>query len=153
MAESGGPLIYEATGRVRRGGEAMFEAHGLSTAFDGTSGRREELPGPADLLCAALCACILKNVERFSEILPFRYESAQIDVTAEREAPPPRIVRVHYRLRVVTDEPPARVALLHRNIRKFGTITNTVAAACELTGAIEAIAPVGSASRPNKRAE
>lgn len=123
------------------GGDAMLEAHGLSTPFDGTAGRLDDLPGPADILCAALCACILKNVERFAHILPFRYESAQVDVTAEREQPPPHIARVHYHLRVVTDEPPARVELLHRNIRKFGTITNTLAAACELTGTIEAISP------------
>ncbi|MBK9072762.1 MAG: hypothetical protein IPL79_17435 [Myxococcales bacterium] len=46
-----------------------------------------------------------------------------------------------YHLRVVTDELAARVELLHRNIRKFGTISNTLAAACELTGTIEAILP------------
>jgi hypothetical protein len=51
---------------------------------------------------------------------------------------------MHYRLRVVTDEPPARVELLHKNIRKFGTITNTLAAACELTGEIEAVSSGGA---------
>jgi hypothetical protein len=51
---------------------------------------------------------------------------------------------VSYHLRVVTDEPPARVELLHKNVRKFGTITNTLAAACELTGTIEAVAPGGA---------
>jgi uncharacterized OsmC-like protein len=131
---------YEAKGTVRAGGEGRLDAHGLGAAFDGTAGRLDALPGPADVLCAALCACILKNVERFSHMLPFRYETASVTVTAEREEPPPRIVRVRYRLQIVTDEPPARVELLHKNIRKFGTITNTLAAACELTGEVEAIA-------------
>ena len=99
------------------------------------------MPGPADMLCAALSACILKNVERFSHLLSFRYESASIDVSAERDEPPPRIVSMRYLLRVVTDEPPSRVELLHRNICKYGTITNTLAAACELSGTIEAVAP------------
>jgi uncharacterized OsmC-like protein len=130
---------YHATGSVKAGGEGQLTAHGLVTAFDGTSGRLDELPGPADVLCAALSACILKNVERFSHLLNFHYESASIEVTAEREEPPPRIVRIRYRLRVVTQEPPARIELLHKNIRKFGTITNTLAAACELTGDIEAV--------------
>jgi hypothetical protein len=40
-----------------------------------------------------------------------------------------------------TAEPPARIELLHKNIRKFGTITSTLAAACELTETIEAIQP------------
>jgi len=134
-------MTYRATGSVRAGGEGHLEAHGLGTPFDGTAGRLDTLAGPADILCAALCACILKNVERFSHLLPFRYESASIEVSAERDEPPPRIVSLHYLLRVVTDEPPPRVELLHRNIRKYGTITNTLAAACELSGAIEAVAP------------
>jgi uncharacterized OsmC-like protein len=132
---------YHATGSVKAGGEGWLTAHGLATAFDGTAGRLDDLPGPADVLCAALSACLLKNVERFSHLLPFRYESASVEVIAEREEPPPRIVRMRYRLRVVTEEPPDHVDLLHRNIRKFGTISNTLAAACELTGEIEAIAP------------
>ena len=132
---------YRATGSVRAGGEGHLEAHGLGTPFDATAGRLDTLAGPADILCAALCACILKNVERFSHLLPFRYQSASIEVSAERDEPPPRIVSMRYLLHVVTDEPPSRVELLHRNICKFGTITNTLAAACELSGTIEAVAP------------
>ena len=134
-------MTYRATGRVRAGGEGQLEAHGLGTPFDATAGRLDTLAGPADILCAALCACILKNVERFSHLLPFRYQSASIEVSAERDEPPPRIVSMRYSLRVVTDEPPQRIELLHRNIRKYGTITNTLAAACELSGTIEAVAP------------
>jgi len=134
-------MTYRAAGSVRAGGEGQLEAHGLGTPFDATAGRLDTLAGPADILCAALCACILKNVERFSHLLSFRYESASIEVSAERNEPPPRIVSMRYLLRVVTDEPPSRVELLHRNIRKYGTITNTLAAACELSGTIEVVAP------------
>lgn len=91
-------------------------------------------PGPAELLCAALAACLLKNVERFSELLPFRYELASVVVDAERRDAPPAMTKMHYRLELITDEPTNRVELLHRNVRKFGTITNTLAAAVELTG-------------------
>ncbi len=41
---------------------------------------------------------------------------------------------MQYRVEIVTDEPEHRVDLLHRNIRKYGTITNTLAASCDLTG-------------------
>ena len=41
-------------------------------------------------------------------------------------------------------EPAARVDLLHENIRKFGTITNTLGAACELTGEIESLSSGGA---------
>ena len=144
MTTPASTMTYTVSASTRAGGTASVHARTSNIAFDGSAQSGEALPGPADLLCAALSACILKNVERFSHMLPFRYESASLEVTAEREEPPPRIVRMHYRLRVVTDEPPARVELLHKNIRKFGTITNTLAAACELTGEIEAVSSGGA---------
>ena len=97
------------------------------------------------MLSAALCACILKNVERFSHILPFAYASATVKVVAEREEPPPHIARMRYELEIITEEPEERVELLHRNIQKFGTITNTLSKACEVTGTIRAVAK-GSAT-------
>lgn len=112
-------------------------------AFDGSAGPLESLPGPADLLAAALAACILKNVERFSKILSFEYRRATVKVVVEREEPPPRIVRASYTLRVETEEPERRVDLLHRNIRTFGTITNTLARACDLEGDIVAVRSEG----------
>ncbi len=136
-----GGQLYEAAAEVHAGGRARFEAHGLAAEFDGTSGRLSDLPGPADLLCAALSACILKNVERFSHMMPFRYEKATVRITAERQEPPPVIVRMHYELEVRTDEPADRVDLLHRNIQKFGTITNTLGRACEVSGTIRAFPP------------
>jgi uncharacterized OsmC-like protein len=132
-------MRYTVSASMRAGGAASVHARLSDIAFDGTAQAGDVLPGPADLLCAAMSACILKSVERFSHMLPFRYASASIEVTAERDEPPPRIARLHYRLRVVTDEPAARVELLHKNILMFGTITNTLALACELTGEIEAV--------------
>jgi uncharacterized OsmC-like protein len=132
---------YAAVGTVKNGGAASVQANGATVPFDGTRGRVEGLPGPADLLASALAACILKNVERFSHLLPFAYDSASVHVVADRIEPPPRIVKLRYELRVVTSEPAVRVELLHKNIRKFGTITNTLAAACDLDGVIVAVAP------------
>ena len=40
-----------------------------------------------------------------------------------------------YHLALVTDEPANRIDLLHE-VHKFGTITNTLAAALELTGEV-----------------
>ncbi|MDP3068306.1 MAG: hypothetical protein Q8M72_06500, partial [Methylocystis sp.] len=47
---------------------------------------------------------------------------------AVRQDAPPLIERVDYELIVDTDEDDARLELLHRNVRKYGTISNTVAA-------------------------
>jgi len=117
-----------------RHGTAAVEAHGETITFDGTSGRLPDVPGPAELFAAAFAACTLKNVERFSEMLPFSYREARIEVTAIRSLDPPRISGVRYRLSLDTDEPDHRIDLLRRNIEKFGTIYNTVAAACDVDG-------------------
>jgi uncharacterized OsmC-like protein len=52
----------------------------------------------------AFAACVLKNVERFSKILSFRYDEASITVTSERQDAPPKMIRVTYSLRLVTGE-------------------------------------------------
>ncbi|HSL25252.1 MAG TPA: OsmC family protein [Acidimicrobiia bacterium] len=127
---------YRVQGVSHPGGHGRIRCNTTDVKADTGSISDGIRPGPADLLCAALAACLLKNVERYSEILAFAYETASVEVTAERRDTPPAVVRMDYRLAVVTDEPAARVQLLHRNIRKFGTITNTLAAACELTGEV-----------------
>jgi uncharacterized OsmC-like protein len=136
---------YVAEGQNLPGGEAEVAFGASRIAFDGSAGSDSVLPGPADLMAAALAACVLKNVERLSGMLPFAYRSAGVHVELTREEPPPRITRARYVLTIETDEPLHRVDLLHRNILRFGTITNTLAAACELLGEIRAINP-GEAS-------
>jgi len=140
---------YEIDGENLPGGQTLIATHGGDIRFDRSAVAGEELPGPADLLAAALAACILKNVERFSKILRFSYRRATAHVVVEREDPPPRIVRARYTLRVETDEPESRLELLHRNILKLGTITNTLAAATDLHGEIVAVrAPGGPSTEP-----
>jgi hypothetical protein len=46
------------------------------------------------------------------------------------------MVAVDYDLIVDTDEDDRRLELLHLNVRKFGTVFNTVAAATKLEGVI-----------------
>jgi len=112
---------YEIDGENLPRGHAHVTAQGGAIRFDGSAATDEMLPGPADLLAAALAACILKNVERFSKLLRFTYRRATVHVAVEREDPPPRIVRARYTLRVETDEPESRLVLMllerHPHIR------------------------------------
>ena len=85
---------------------------------------------------------MIKNVERFGQILPFTYESAEIDVELRRQDRPPRFDRVDDVLRLVTNEPQARIDLLARNLAKYGTVYNTLAAGCEGSGRIERTATI-----------
>jgi hypothetical protein len=51
------------------------------------------------------------------------------------------MTRITYLLRLKTDESDHRIELLHKNIRKFGTIYNTLAEVCEVSGEIVAERP------------
>lgn len=135
--------VYQVSARVVAPGVSRMAAAGKGAVVqaDTSAGQGEALMSPAELLVSAFAACVLKNVERLSILQPFAYERASIEVEAEREERPPRLTRVRYRLEVVTDEPERRVDLLHRNIAKYGTIYNTVAAACDVSGEIVAVAP------------
>ncbi len=93
-------------------------------------------PGPAHLLAAAFAACLLKNLARAARLLQFRYRAAEVEVTARRQDSPPKFVEVTYVLRVVTDEPQRRVDLVHLNLRKYGTVYNTLAATCDVHGEV-----------------
>jgi uncharacterized OsmC-like protein len=125
---------FEVSGRSRPGGEATLEVFGRELGIDAAAERERVHPGPAELPCGALAACILENVERFSQMLPFRYEGARVHVVAERQDSPPRFTRFTYRLELVTDEAPRRVDLLHRNVRDFGTVGGTLGSAAEVVG-------------------
>ncbi|MFI5304976.1 MAG: OsmC family protein [Nitrospiria bacterium] len=137
-------LTYEVIARVVGPGLSRAECKQASIEFDTSAGQSQTHMGPAELLVSAFAACVLKNVERFSGILPFAYQGASIRVIAEREEEPPRITKINYILRVTTNEPPNKVDLLHRNIQKFGTIFNTIASACQVSGEVIVEAPSGA---------
>lgn len=130
---------YEARAETDGTGIGQIHTKQAVVRFDSSPSQGDELPGPADLLTSAFAACIIKNVERMGEMLPFAFDRATVEVTAERQDRPPKMVRISYVVTVVTDEPPQRVDLLHRNIQRHGTIFNTLADVCEVSGVIEAL--------------
>jgi uncharacterized OsmC-like protein len=134
-------MQYTVEARLVRRGLARTACRAASIEFDTSAGQSAALMGPADLLATAFAACVLKNVERFSRLLPFTYHTASIHVTLERQDHPPRITSVQYVLRLVTPESPHRVDLLQRNLSTYGTIYNTLAATCPVTGSIIAELP------------
>ena len=127
-------MRYDVEARITGPGRSELVCKQSRIAFDSSPTQSPDLPGPAELLAGAFAACLLKNVERFAEILPFHHAGARVRVVVEREDAPPRFARLRYELRVITDEDPSRVALLHQNLQKFGTVYNTLACACEVSG-------------------
>lgn len=133
------PQTYRIHGRSVAGGDAHVEAATVTVPFDACwDAPPKGLPGPADLLACSLAACLLKNLARAGALLSFDYDDAEVEVTARRQDSPPKFVEMTYILRVTTDEPERRVKLLHSNLSRFGTIYNTLAAACDVHGEVVA---------------
>jgi uncharacterized OsmC-like protein len=127
-------LEYKIDARVEKGGLARAIANQSQISFDATSGRDAILPNPAELLLTSVAACILKNVQRYSEILKIPYRSAKITVNGIRNENPPFMKEITYQLTVDTDVDEKKIANWHKNILKFGTISNTVAKATSFKG-------------------
>ena len=69
-------------------------------------------------------------------MLSFELRGIEVRLHAVRQDSPPKLLSIDYVITVDTDEPAGRLELLHTNIRKYGTISNTLALAVPLTGRI-----------------
>ena len=97
---------------------------------------RADAFNPAELLLASVAACMLKGIERVTPMLDFQLRGIDISLHGVRQDSPPKMVAIAYEIIVDTDETDHRLDLLHKNVRKFGTISNTVADALDLSGTL-----------------
>ncbi|HXD36989.1 MAG TPA: OsmC family protein [Rhodanobacter sp.] len=91
---------------------------------------------PAELLLAALSACMIKGIERVTPMLKFQLRGVEVRVHGVRQDVPPRLESIDYEILVDSDESEQRLALLHDNVRKYGTVFNTVAPGTRLSGVL-----------------
>ena len=91
---------------------------------------------PAELLLAALAACMIKGIERIQPMLEFQLRGVEVHVHGVRQDVPPRLEQISYDIVVDSDESEARLALLHVNVRKYGTVFNTVMPGTSLQGVL-----------------
>lgn len=101
------------------------DLHGRTDAFN-----------PAELMLAALAACMIKNIERVAPIIGFEFSGVSVQITGQRRDRPPAMERIEYALQVETEESDHRLELLHRNVMQYGTVYNTLAQGCELVGTL-----------------
>ena len=120
-----------------------LDAHGsLATTKQATLTLDTDVQGrpdafnPAELFLAAIAACMIKSVERVAPMIHFQFDGVGVKLHGVRQDAPPMIIEVNYEIIVETAEDDRRLALLHTNIRKYGTISNTVAKATKLEGTI-----------------
>ncbi|MFG1283656.1 OsmC family protein [Xanthobacter autotrophicus] len=122
---------------------SRIDAHGslartkqAEITLDTDIGGRADAFNPAELFLAAIAACMIKSIERVTPMLNFELRGVDVALHAVRQDAPPKIISVDYELIIDTDETEQRLALLHTNVRKYGTISNTVAEATRLDGTI-----------------
>ncbi|WP_282049979.1 OsmC family protein [Maribacter aquivivus] len=104
--------------------------------FGTTSQTSETLPNPAELFLGSFASCMLKNVERFSMLMKFKYNHTTLEVKAERLENPPRMDNIIYSLNIYSNDIKLNIDLLQKNIEKHGTIYNTVKQICTINGTI-----------------
>jgi uncharacterized OsmC-like protein len=119
--------------------DAVIHVKESNIAFGTTPKAANTLPNPAELFLGSFASCMLKNVERFSEILKFDYTKATVEVNAIRLENPLKMDNIVYELTIYSNDKKLNTALLKKNIEKFGTIYNTVKLSCSITGTINTI--------------
>ena len=118
---------------------SLVECKSARIEIDTDLAGRLDAFNPAELLLAALAGCILKGIERVCPILQFQLRAVHVDIDGVRQDVPPRLEAISYRILVDTDESDARLDLLHENVRKYGTVYNTVAPGTILSGTLERV--------------
>jgi uncharacterized OsmC-like protein len=130
------PYTYAV--RTRRmdalGSEASCKEARL-TLDTGIPGRSDAF-NPAELLLAALSACMIKGIERVAPIIKFEYRGVEVRLSGVRQDAPPKMASIDYEILVDTNEPERKLELLHENVRRYGTVFNTVAPGTVLSGTL-----------------
>jgi uncharacterized OsmC-like protein len=129
-------LNYRISARRTDSHGSIAMAKSAQVILDTDLAGRDDALNPVELLLSALAACIIKGIERVAPMIRFRFEGVEVEIDAERQDAPPKLVSISYRLLVRTSETDQRLELLHTNVRKYGTIYNTLASTIALSGTI-----------------
>ena len=129
-------LEYSVTAqRIDSHGSEARTKDAVLTLDTDVNGRPDAF-NPAELFLASIAACMIKGIERMIPLLKFQLRGVEVKLHGVRQDSPPKMVSITYELIVDTAEDDRRLELLHANVRKYGTISNTVAAAAKLEGTI-----------------
>ena len=130
------PLEYRVSARRIDAHGSLARTKSAEIALDTDLAGRLDAFNPAELLLAAVAACMLKGIERVTPMIHFRLRGVEVALHGVRQDSPPKMVEITYEIVVDTDETDQRLELLHKNVRRYGTISNTVAEATRLEGVI-----------------
>jgi len=129
-------LEYEITAKRIDAHGSVVQCKNAELVIDTDLKGRADALNPAELLLAAVAACILKNMERIAPMTHFAYLGVTVRVHGVRQDSPPKMVSINYEIIIDSDENDRKLELMHENIRKYGTVYNTVAPGTQLQGVL-----------------
>ena len=142
-------LTFDVASRRLDAHGSVASCKAATISLDTDLAGRTDAFNPAELLLAALSACMIKGIERVTPLMKFQLRGVEVRVHGVRQDVPPRMESITYEIVVDTDEPDSRLALLHENVKKFGTVFNTVAPGTSIEGVLRrapAVSPDGAAT-------
>ncbi|AWB47960.1 osmotically inducible protein C [Gemmobacter aquarius] len=129
-------MEYRVTARRIDGHGSVVMAKEAEVVLDTDPAGRRDAMNPVELLLSALAACMLKGIERMIPMLKMQIDGAEVSLMAVRQDAPPKLVSISYEIVVDSPETEQRLNLLHRNVLKYGTISNTLSLAVPIEGVL-----------------
>jgi uncharacterized OsmC-like protein len=129
-------LVFDVTARRIDAHGSVARCKQADVLLDTDLGGRMDALNHAELLLAAVSACMIKSIERVTPILQFQWRRVEVRVHGVRQDVPPRLESIDYEILLDSDESGQRLALLHENVRKYGTVFNTIAPGTRLSGVL-----------------
>ncbi len=136
MSDTTHKMTFHVESRRIDGHVSLSRCKNAEIALDTDMAGNPDAFNPAELLLAALSACMIKSIERVTPILKFELQGVEVIVDAVRRDVPPKIESIRYEIILDTDESDRRLHLLHDNVMKYGTVFNTVLPGTELSGVL-----------------
>ncbi|MDZ7643271.1 MAG: OsmC family protein [Woeseiaceae bacterium] len=137
MSETKTKMTFSVSARRVDAHGSLASCKDADIVLDTDLAGRPDAFNPAELLMAALAACMIKGIERVTPILKFELSGVEVRLHGVRQDVPPKMESIDYEILVDTNENDHRLELLHDNVKKYGTVFNTVAPGTRLRGVLE----------------
>ena len=129
-------LEYRVNARRLDADGSVASCKDATVSFDTDVNGRQDAFNPAEAFLAASPACMIRGIGRVTPVLNFDLRGVEVHLRGIRQDSPPKMTSIDYELIVDTDENDHRLDLLHQNVRRCGTISNTVTTATRLQGVV-----------------
>jgi len=129
-------LSFSLQAKRNNSSGSLVTAKSVELTIDTSLAGRPDALNPVELLLASQAACFIKGIERLAPTLEFDFRGVQVFLEADRPENEAKIAQIRYRVLIETDESEQRIALMHKNLQKQGTIYNTLSAGTELVGSV-----------------